>query len=370
LEDAVTVRHSASSVSRRRFLQAAAATVAAWQPPRVHAQSKRNLRFALPWVAEGSNLFTYVAKHQGLWAKHGLTVEIIRGTGSVAAAQAIGTSQFDFGTAAASAGILQSARGLPMSLIGVCAYDATMGIGVLADSPVKSPKDLEGRKMASVLTSGEYPFLPVFAQRAQFDLKKVDIVQVDNQIRDRTLADKQVDAISAFAGSAIPALAARGVNLRFMLFSRFGIPNYGNTLMTRPALVESDPNLCAAVVDGVMQAIKFTLLQPKDAAEIFFKEVPEVGMTSAGKEQTRIGLGIWQATVLHEIAQREGLGVADPKAVDEMIDLVMEYVVKDTGKRPSRDALMTNRFVGSIKLTDAEWQQAVAASREFAKFLT
>jgi hypothetical protein len=31
---------------------------------------------------------------------------------------------------------------------------------------------------------------------------------------------------------------------------------------------------------------------------------------------------------------------------------------------------MTNRFVGSVKLSDAEWQQAVAGSREFVKFLS
>ena len=155
-----------------------------------------------------------------------------------------------------------------------------------------------------------------------------------------------------------------------MLYSQFGIPNYGNTLMTRPALLDSDPNLCAAIVDGAMEAIKFTLMQPKEATDIFFKEVPEVGMTTAGKEQIRIGLGIWQTTVLHDIARTQGLGVANSKAMDDMIDLTMEYVIKDGSKRPARDALMTNRFVGGVKLTDAEWQQAAAAGREFAKFLT
>jgi ABC-type nitrate/sulfonate/bicarbonate transport system substrate-binding protein len=351
---------------------ATAAAASACLPPisRIYAQTARNIRFALPWVAEGSNLFTYVAKNRGSWAKHGLTVEILRGSGSVAAAQAVGTGQFDFGMAAASAGILQSARGLPLALMGVCSYDATMGIGVLADSPIKAPKDLEGRKMASVVTSGEYPYLPAFANRAGFDLSKIDILQVDTQIRDRTLADRQVDAISAFAGSAIPPLAARGVNVRFMLFSQFGIPNYGNTLMTRPALIDSDPGLCAAVVDGAMEAIKFTLMQPKEAMDIFFKEVPEMGMTAGGKEQIRIGLGIWQTRMLSEIARKQGLGVADAKDMDEMIDLTMEYVVKDAAKPPARDAVMTNRFVGSVKLSDAEWQQAVAGSREFVKFLS
>jgi hypothetical protein len=62
----------------RRFLQtsaAAATAVALPDLPQVHAQSPRNLHFALPWVAEGSNLFTYVAKHRGLWAQHGAESE-------------------------------------------------------------------------------------------------------------------------------------------------------------------------------------------------------------------------------------------------------------------------------------------------------
>jgi hypothetical protein len=45
------------------------------------------------------------------WEKHGLDVEIARGSGSVAAAQAIGEARFDFGMASPSASILQAIRG-------------------------------------------------------------------------------------------------------------------------------------------------------------------------------------------------------------------------------------------------------------------
>jgi hypothetical protein len=44
--------------------------------------------------------------------------------------------------------------GLACPPLACCGYDATMGIGVLNDSPVKTPKDLEGRRMASTVTSG------------------------------------------------------------------------------------------------------------------------------------------------------------------------------------------------------------------------
>ena len=70
--------------------------------------------------------------------------------------------------------------GLACPPLACCGYDATMGIGVLNDSPVKTPKDLEGRQMASTVTSRRILFLPAFAEHAGFDLSKVSIVQVDN----------------------------------------------------------------------------------------------------------------------------------------------------------------------------------------------
>jgi len=77
--------------------------------------------------------------------------------------------------------------------------------------------------MASVVTSGDYPFLPLFAEKAGFDLSKVTRIQVDNKVRDRLLPEGKVDAISGFASSAMPSYAATGVNAHFMLFSDYGI---------------------------------------------------------------------------------------------------------------------------------------------------
>jgi ABC-type nitrate/sulfonate/bicarbonate transport system substrate-binding protein len=53
------------------------------------AQNKKSLQFKLPWVAEGSNRFTFVAKGMGFLEKHGRDVDVAHGSGSVAAAQAI-----------------------------------------------------------------------------------------------------------------------------------------------------------------------------------------------------------------------------------------------------------------------------------------
>ena len=99
-----------------------------------HAQTALKVK-----VFPGAQALSLIAgTSQGIFEKHGLDVDIARGSGSVAAAQAIGEARFDFGMCSPSAAILQTIRGLPTVALAACAYDATMGIGVLNDGPIKT----------------------------------------------------------------------------------------------------------------------------------------------------------------------------------------------------------------------------------------
>jgi len=361
-------------LSRRRLLGAAGIAISGIgglaRPRLVFAQNTKPVKFTLPWVAEGSNLFAYAAKGMGFWEQHGLDVDIARGSGSVAAAEAIGSNRFDFGMAAPPAAILQSVKGLSLVALACCAYDATMGIGVLNDSPIKTPKDLEGRQMASTVTSGEYPFLPAFADKAGFDLSKVTIAQVDNKVRDRLLPEHKVDAISGFASSAMPSYAATGVAAHFMLYSDYGIPNYGNTVLTQPDRVATAPELCAAFVDGMLEGLKATLLDPAEAIKVFLKQVPEMALAAQAREQIRVGTGIMTYVSARDTIKAQGMGYIVPKDYQAMTDLVMKYVAREGEKRPELDSMMTNRFVGGLKPSDAEWAQMQKNSAEFRAYVT
>ena len=163
--------------TRRDVLRVAAVgALAAGGLARPAIAQTRNVTLTLPWVPEGPNLMTFVAKANGYWSKAGLNVDIAKGTGSVGAAQAIGNGQFQFGVAAATAGLQQAALGLPIVQISCCSYDAFMALVTMSDSGVTSPKDLEGKKIACTAKSGEFPFLPAFAANAGFDLSKVEVL--------------------------------------------------------------------------------------------------------------------------------------------------------------------------------------------------
>lgn len=336
---------------------------------RSRAGDLRPVTLTLPWVAEGSNSYAFVAKANGYWSKRGIDVKISRGYGSTAAAQAIGAGQFQFGLAAASAGIQEAAKGLPVTAILSAGYDATMGICVLKDGPIHTVKDLEGRKMASTVSSGDYPFLGVFAERAGFDLSKVTRVQADPNVRQRLLVSKEVDAISGFAITFLPVFQTQHLETRHLLYSSYGLTLYNNSLMTQLSTLEKEPKLCADMAAGIADALKFTLLNPDEATKIFLKEVPEVALAADGAERIRLGIGILNISLLYPQMKEHGIGYASPDDYVGMTDLTMKYVADKTDKRPDQKALFTNDFAGMLKLTDAEWQQAMAKAQPFRALL-
>jgi NitT/TauT family transport system substrate-binding protein len=357
---------------RRRILAVAGAGIAGGltAPRLVFAQNKRAIKFTLPWVAEGSTLYTFVAKGMEYWGKHGLDVDIARGSGSVASAQAIAEGRFDFGLSTPSIAMLQAVKGLPIVSLACCAYDATMGVCVMNDGPIKTPKDLEGRTIASVVLSADYPFFAPFAAKTGIDTSKITRLQVDNKVRDRLLPEGKVDAITGFASSAMPVYAATGVKAHFMLYSDYGIPNYGTTLMTQPARVVDEPELCAAFVDGLLHGLKATLLDPAEAIKVFFKQVPEMALLAQAREQTRVGNGILMYVVTRDIVRTNGLGYMEPKDYEAMTDLVMKYLAHEGDPRPETPNVMTNRFAGAVKLSPAEWAEAQKNAQEFRPFVS
>jgi len=360
-------------ISRRKALKSlGAATIAVGSASLAApalSQGLTKVSFTTSWIPEGPNLFATIARDKGFWKKHGLDVSVARGSGSGAAAQAVSAGTFDFGMAATPTVIIQAAKKLPITCIGQINYDALMGVGVLANSPIRTPKDLEGKKLGASVSSGEYPFMPLFAEKAGFDLAKVQIVQVDGKVRERTLVEKQVDAVSAFATSTVPSLAPLGTDVRFMLFSAAGIEFYGQSLTTQPARLEKDRALCEAFVQGAMEAIRFTLTNFDESVDLFLKANSEVAISSTGKEYSRIGLGLTNLTNLVPEVKQHGIGYADPVKVATMADMVVKYAAGEGAVKPDVGALFTNAFAGKIKLTAAELETAEKSAAAFRKYV-
>lgn len=361
------------SLSRRSFLQATTAGAVALSHsslfPRPALAQTKSLKLTLPWLAQGATAYAFIAKERNLFRNRGLDVEISRGFGSVAAVQAVANKQFDTGIAFVGPTLVGIARGFPLHGLTTFNYDALFGIAVRADSGIRSPKDLEGKKIGVNPTSAEVPFWPAFTRKTGIDASKVTIVQMDARILERSLADRQVDAITCVGSSSIPVLQTLGAESRFMLWSAYGLNFYANALITRSDVVAEQQGALKALAEALQEALQFQLLNPEESLELLGRQVPELTLTQGWKESARLSQGLMQRTLLTDEAMKNGLGYTDITKVEAMTDLVMEYSAPPEAKRPDVPATFSNAFVRGIKLSGAEWDKVRSATDPFGKLL-
>jgi NitT/TauT family transport system substrate-binding protein len=359
-----------STISRRRALTLGLAGAAAASMPLPAIAATRTVKFTLPWLAQGTSTFPFVGKEKGFFSKRGIDLQISRGYGSLPAAQAIASGQFDYGLVISAPLVLMVAKGLPLKGLATIDYDAMMGVGVLEDGSVKKPADLVGKKMATVPASAESPFFAAYAQRIGIDPKAVTIIDVDPKLAERTLSGGQVDAMTGVASSSLPVLLSQHHAARWMLYSSAGIPTYGSDIVSTQSVVDADKGLAAAMVDAVLESVAFTLTQPDESAEIFFKAVPEAGLTANARDFIRIGMGLHRFAVARPQAMEHGLGWGDPKVYEAMTDLVMTYLSTAGMKRPAVESWYSNAYAGNIKLASAQWSEVTNGVGEYRKYLS
>ena len=357
-------------LSRRTLIGTAAASagVAAVCAPAI-AQAMRPVKFTLAWLAQGTSAFAYVGREKGFFKKRNIDLQISRGFGSLAAAQAIAAGQFDFGLVIAAPLILMITKGLPLRSIGTLDYDAMMGVGVLNDSPIKTPAGLAGVKVGTVPASAESPFFPAFAEKVGVDLASVDLVSVDPKVVERVLIDRQVAAITGVASSSLPVLLSRKVPARWMLYSSVGMPTAGTNLVTTQTIIK-DGALCGAMMDAMADSIAFTIANPQESADLFFKAVPEAALNADGKSFIEIGMGLHRFVIAKPPAIDDGLGFGDLKSYEGMTDLVMKYTAAPGSKRPPVESWYTNDYAGRVKLAKPAWDRIVADAAPYGNYLT
>jgi NitT/TauT family transport system substrate-binding protein len=104
--------------------------------------------FALDWVVNGTHAGYFVAQKKDNYGEAGLDVTLSRGFGSGDTIKRVATGTASFGLADTGAIIAaQANEEVPVRIVAMIYDRATLGIIYLAESGIKGPKDLEGRKI-------------------------------------------------------------------------------------------------------------------------------------------------------------------------------------------------------------------------------
>src|SRR5262245_45403403 len=113
-----------------------------------HGQSLDKLTVRFTWKLKGEYAPLYVALEKGYYKAEGLDVTLAEGNGAqnVLKLLAAGNEKFGYGPAVAAASA--TSQGLPVKVVALYQTSAPMGVIAFPETPLKVPKDLEGKRLA------------------------------------------------------------------------------------------------------------------------------------------------------------------------------------------------------------------------------
>jgi NitT/TauT family transport system substrate-binding protein len=267
-------------LSRRRLLKASATGALAL--PFVARQSRaagalRPVSMTLDWIYEGPNLGFLVAHDQGYYRDAGLDVTIVAGKGSANTAQLIANKAAQIGFADGYAVSIGVGKGMNIKTIGSVYRGNPSAIMVKATSGIKSPKDLEGKTVAMVASSGQFQQWPAFVKGAGLDVSKINLVNLTPPSLGPALIDGKVDAIGGYVQSYVPIIEIRGKSpTRSFWFSDYGVNVVSNGIIAHNDLIKSDPDMLRAFVPASIKGFIHARQHPDEAAATVKKYSPTI----------------------------------------------------------------------------------------------
>jgi NitT/TauT family transport system substrate-binding protein len=258
-------------LSRRRFLQtsalAAGALASPFAPFRARAAGPlKPVTLTLDWLYQGPNAGFMLAHEKGYYDDAGLDVAISAGKGSASTAQLVASKATQVGFVDGFVVGNGDSKGMGIKTVGSIFRRNPSAIMFFADSPIKTPKDLEGKTVAISAGSAVIQQLPAFCKGAGVDASKVQIINIDPAGIGPALVTGKVDAIGGYVSSYVPTLEIRGKKeVRIFWFADAGVVAVSNGIVVHDDLLKSDPDLVRAFVPATLKGFLYGRQHPDEA---------------------------------------------------------------------------------------------------------
>lgn len=257
------------------LLAAAIAVVAA---PLAHAQDKVSLR--LNWYLGGLHVPFYYGKERGFYAAEGIDLTINEGRGSANTVQVVAAGSDTFGLADSSSVILTASKGADVKSVMSLLNTTGFSVVSLAESGIKTPKDLEGKTVAVTPGDPLGQLLQAVCKANRVDCAKIGMVQVDPAAKVVTVLEKKADALLGGADDQYFLIKYKGANPAAMRYADWGANIVGMTILTSGDTIKKNPDLVRRFVRASAKSWEETKKNPGAAVDAALKAKPDLNRQS------------------------------------------------------------------------------------------
>jgi NitT/TauT family transport system substrate-binding protein len=304
------------------------------------------LKFQLDWRFEGPAALFLTPAAKGYFKAAKLDVTIDAGNGSGGTVTRVASGAYDIGFADLAA-LMEfhannpDAPSKPVAVMMVY-NDTPASVMALKKSGIKTPADLNGKKLgAPVFDAGRKAF-PIFAKAN--NISGVQWTAMDPPLRETMLARGDIDAITGFTFTSLLNLEARGVKAEDVVvlpYASHGVKLYGNVIIASPKLIKENPAAVKAFLVAFAKGAKEVIANPAAAiADVKARD----GIINTELETRRLKLAI-DTAINSPNARAEGFGQINPARLSLMASQVSDAF--NTKNRVNADAIWNGAFLPS-----------------------
>ncbi|SNS36261.1 MULTISPECIES: ABC transporter substrate-binding protein [unclassified Azospirillum] len=252
-----------------------AAMAAALSLAALPAMAQDKMTVLLDWFVNPDHGPLYVAQEMGYFKDAGLAVEMIAPADPNDPPRLVAAGRGDVAISYQPQLHLQVDAGLPVVRIGTLVATPLNSIIALKDGPVKSLKDLKGKKVGFSVGGFEDALLGAMLEKHGLSLKDVTLVNVNFSLSPALFAG-QVDAIvGGFRNFELNQMAIEGKPGRAFFPEEEGVPAYDELIFIAARDRASDPRL-GRFLDAVERGTAYMINHPDAAWALFIKGRPDL----------------------------------------------------------------------------------------------
>jgi NitT/TauT family transport system substrate-binding protein len=215
----------------------------------------------------------------------------------------------------------------------------TTGFSVvsLADANIKTPKDLEGKKVAVTAGDPLGQLLQAVCKANGVDCGKITMVQVDPAAKVVTVLEKKADALLGGADDQFFLIKYKGANPAAMRYADFGANIVGMTIVTSGETLKKNPDLVKRFVRATVKSWAEAKQHPGEAVDAAMKVKPDLNRQST-LDQLMVDIDL-----LDSKTSRNRIGRGAQADWDQTLAILKNYRDLQTDKPWT--AFHTNEFV-------------------------
>lgn len=234
---------------------------------------KKKVSIMLDWYPNAVHSYLYVAQEKGFFNEENVEVDIQFPANPTDPMNLTAAGKVTLGLYYQPDVILaQANENIPVKAIASIVREPLNYTVMLEESPIQSPKDLEGKTIG-------YPGIPLNESLIKTmvthdggDYSKVKMMDVGFEL-ESSLISKRVDAVTGtFINHEVPVMNSKGFKTRYFNPVEYGVPNYSEiVLLTSDDAWEKDQEAIQAFWRAAQKGYEYMEQQPEKALDLLLE---------------------------------------------------------------------------------------------------